>query len=230
MTPAHKALGPLTSDSGRRARSHQAVAANESCTDAPTRTAVCCRWLRSLQRRVFMSFSFLRSRPATRYRSDRMRAPSVLSVRYRRRETKVPLFTTPIPNYEDLLRISPQRVATVSMMSEQHAGGWSPIRVPAEQGVADGPSGPSVVTTATEVLPMSPTGGRTFTDTPAFSKPTSRHATPRSGGGDTPVSAGTSADNNRALVGRPLRQVTSATVGPTRAQTDQFNDPCNYLG
>lgn len=74
---------------------------------------------------------------------------------------------------------------------------------------------------------MSPTGARTFTDTPT---PTRRHATPRSGGGDTALSAGTSEDDNRATGPRPLRQVTSAPVGPSRADSDQFNDPCNYLG
>ncbi|MEO8555151.1 MAG: hypothetical protein ABI474_00655 [Actinomycetota bacterium] len=77
---------------------------------------------------------------------------------------------------------------------------------------------------------MCPTGARKFTDTPTFSKPTRRPATPRSGGGSTTVSAATIEDNNRAAGGRPLRQVTSASLGPTRAQTGQFNDPCNYLG
>lgn len=77
---------------------------------------------------------------------------------------------------------------------------------------------------------MSPTGAHRFTDTPSFSKPTRRPAMPRSGGGDTTVSAGTSADINRAIGPRPLRQITSAPVGLTRAQTHQFNDPCNYLG
>ena len=77
---------------------------------------------------------------------------------------------------------------------------------------------------------MCPTGARKFTDTPTFSKPTRRPAPPRSGGGDTTVSAGTSEDNNRATGRRPLRQITSAPAGPTRAQAHQFNDPCNYLG
>lgn len=73
---------------------------------------------------------------------------------------------------------------------------------------------------------MSPTGARKSTGTTAFSKPTRRPATPRSGGGDPTVSAGT----REATGGRPLRPVTSAPVGPTRTQTGQFNDPCNYLG
>lgn len=76
---------------------------------------------------------------------------------------------------------------------------------------------------------MGPTGARKFTDTPTFSKPIRRRATPRSGG-DATVSTGTSEDNNRALGGRPRRQVTAASVGAARAQTQQFNDPCNYLG
>jgi hypothetical protein len=77
---------------------------------------------------------------------------------------------------------------------------------------------------------MCPTGARKFTDTHSFSKPTRRPATPRSGGGDTTVSVGTIEDNNRATGRQPLRQVTSARVGPARPQTDLFNDPCNYLG
>lgn len=77
---------------------------------------------------------------------------------------------------------------------------------------------------------MSPAGARRFTDTPSFSTPTGRPSTRRSGGGDTPVSVGTSEDINRAIGPPPLRQITSAPVGPSRAQTHQFNDPCNYLG
>ncbi len=77
---------------------------------------------------------------------------------------------------------------------------------------------------------MCPTDARTFTDTPALSKPTRRPATPRSGGGDTTVGAGTGEDNTRATERRPQRQITSASLGPTRAQAGQFNDPCNYLG
>jgi len=77
---------------------------------------------------------------------------------------------------------------------------------------------------------MSRTGARKSADTPSFSRPTRRPATPRSGDGDTTASAGNSEDVNRATGRRSLRRVISAPMGSTRALTGQFNDPCNYLG
>ncbi len=77
---------------------------------------------------------------------------------------------------------------------------------------------------------MCPTGARKFTETPAFQKSARRPATPQSGGGDTTSRAGTIEDNNPATARRPVRRITVAPVGRTRAQPDHFNDPCNYLG
>ena len=50
MIAAHFPLPPLTSAAGRRARSAQAVAASETCTDASVSSAVRCPGVRSFHR------------------------------------------------------------------------------------------------------------------------------------------------------------------------------------
>src|SRR5665811_1025635 len=78
MIAAHIVLRPLTSSAGRVARSAHAVAASESCTEAATRIAVCCRWLSSLQRCAITPLVHLDAR-ARMKRSRRFRASIIVS-------------------------------------------------------------------------------------------------------------------------------------------------------
>ena len=136
MIAAHKALRPLTSSGGRAARSTHAVAASEICTDAATKSALCCRWLRSLHRTAVRSCPSPSplSRLFALARSVRVRAISVHADRLQRRRAKVPRSTTYLRIHRNYFARTYWCVEKDPMIGEECTGGVRPpSQVPAEQ-------------------------------------------------------------------------------------------------